>query len=526
MKKPDRIVPLLELFSSFPFSFEPENISKKDISGITADSRKVNPGFLFVACPGQSVDGHNYIEKAIDMGAVAVVGEKKNIGCKVPYIQVDNSRRALAFLAAAFYDYPAKKMIMIGITGTDGKTTTANLIYSILLTAGFKAGMISTVNAVVGDLVLDTGFHVTTPDAPDVQQFLSMMVDAGITHVVLETTSHGWEQNRIDACEFDIGVITNITHEHLDQHGSFNNYRAAKARLFTSLSETHKKKSEKIKLAILNRDDSSYEYLKAIPNLKTISYAINSEADIFAKNIKLFEEGSEFKIGFLGNNEIKVFSSLVGEFNISNCLAAFSVGVVGLGIDPDVVAKGIAAMEGVPGRMERIYSGQDFIAIVDFAHTPNALKVALQTAREMTKGKVIAVIGSAGLRDREKRKLMAGTSISLADISIFTAEDPRTESLELILKEMADGAISQNGVRGINYWCISDRANAIRQAIKIAQPGDLIICCGKGHEQSMCFGTTEYAWDDRTAFRAALAEYLGIDGPKMPFLPTQDDIYE
>ena len=524
MKIPDRIVPLVEIFASFPFPFEPVNIPDMSICGITADSRKVDHGYIFIACPGKSVDGHSFIEKAIEKGAVAVVGEKNIVDCKVPYTRVDNSKRALAYLSAAFYNYPASKMVMIGVTGTDGKTTTANLIYRILLTAGFKAGMISTVSAVIGDIVMDTGFHVTTPDAPDVQQLLSRMVDAGITHVVLETTSHGWEQYRVDACEFDIGVITNITHEHLDQHGSFNNYRAAKARLFTSLIETHKKKSNAIGLAVLNKDDPSYKYLKAIPNLRTISYAINSHADIIAKDIILMNERSEFNIRFFGNKEVKVSCNLVGEFNVLNCLAAFSTGIGGLNIDPDVVAKGIAAMEGVPGRMEQIDSGQDFIAIVDFAHTPNALKVALQTARKMTKGKIIVVIGSAGLRDREKRKLMAETSISLADMSIFTAEDPRTESLDIILNEMAYGANLQDGVQGKNYWCIRDRGDAIRQAIIFAKPGDLIICCGKGHEQSMCFGTIEYAWDDRIALRAALAENLGIDGPKMPFLPTQEDL--
>jgi len=524
MNNLDRIVPLKDILASFPFPFDSGNIPELNIHGVTADSRKVIPGSIFVACPGQSVDGHNYIEKAIDAGAVIVVGEKDVIHCKLPYLRVENSRQSLAYLAAAFYDNPARKMVMIGVTGTDGKTTTANLIYSILLTAGFKAGMISTVNAIVGDIVLDTGFHVTTPDAPDVQQFLSMMVDAGITHVVLETTSHGWAQYRVDACEFDIGVITNITHEHLDQHGSFNNYRAAKARLFSSLGETQRKRSNEIRLAVLNKDDSSYEFLKEISNVLTLSYAVDSDADFMACDINSKQEGSEFNIRYLGNKQIKITSNLVGEFNILNNLAAFSTGVVGLGIEPDIVAKGIAVMEGVPGRMERIDSGQQFTAIVDFAHTPNALKVALETVREMTTGKVIAVIGSAGLRDREKRKLMAETSISLADISIFTAEDPRTESLELILSEMAEGAISQDGISGINYWCIPDRGNAFRKAIKIAHTGDLIICCGKGHEQSMCFGTIEYPWDDRTALRAALAEYLGIEGPNMPYLPTQDEL--
>jgi UDP-N-acetylmuramoyl-L-alanyl-D-glutamate--2,6-diaminopimelate ligase len=414
-------------------------------------------------------------------------------------------------------------MTMIGVTGTDGKTTTATLIYKILLAAGIKTGMISTVNAVIGGKVLDTGFHVTTPDAPDVQKYLALMVDAGITHVVLETTSHGWAQFRVDACAFDIGVITNITHEHLDQHGSYINYRAAKARLFSSLEEAKQFKPNAIGLAVLNKDDSSYEFLRSISRVRTVSYGIENKADIMAKEIIIENDGLEFVIEMSGSEKIKIQSNLVGAFNVSNCLAAFSVTVIGLGLDPLIAAEGIAALVGVPGRMEWIECGQDFIAIVDFAHTPNALKVALQTSREFTEGKVIAVIGSAGLRDREKRRLMAETSVSLADISIFTAEDPRTESLEGILEEMAAGARTQNGEEGINYWRIPDRGNAIRMAIKFAQPGDLVICCGKGHEQSMCFGTIEYPWDDRTALQSALSELLGLAGPGMPYLPTQDE---
>jgi len=519
----DRIETLKGLFAEFPFHFEIGKIPDLDIHKITGDSRRVIPGSLFVACPGEYVDGHDYINKAVEGGAVAIVGEKDISGCEVPYIRVQNSRQALAFLAAAFFDNPSRKMIMIGITGTDGKTTTANLLYNILQAAGFNTGMISTVNVVIGDIVLDTGFHVTTPDAPEVQQYLAMMNEAGITHVVLETTSHGWAQFRVDACNFDIGVITNITHEHLDHHGSFENYRAAKGRLFASLAETKNKKFNNIGLAVLNRDDSSYQYLKEISKVKTISYAVDTEADILAKDINFNEEGLEFNISAFGKKKTKVTSCLVGAFNVSNCLAAFSTGVVGLGIDPSVAARGIAAMKGVPGRMERIDSGQNFTAIVDFAHTPNALIVALQAARKLTKGKVIVVFGSAGLRDREKRRLMAETSVLLADFSIFTAEDPRTESLENILAEMAAGAQSQKAELGENYLCIPDRRNAIRQGVKMALPGDLVICCGKGHEQSMCFETKEYAWDDRTALRAALAEYLCIAGPEMPYLPTQDE---
>lgn len=518
----ERIATLREILSSFPFWYESGEIPDINIHQVTADSRKVIPGALFVACKGEHSDGHRFINKAIASGAVAVVGEDPDLKCEVPYFLVSNSRRSLAHLSAAYYDHPARKMTMIGITGTDGKTTTANLLYQILLVAGIKTGLISTVNAVIGDTILDTGFHVTTPDAPDIQQYLAKMVEAGITHVVLETTSHGWAQYRVDACEFDIGIITNITHEHLDHHGSFEKYREAKARLFRSLAETQLKKKGNIRLAILNKDDPSYDYLKNISRVRSISYSIRGDSDIYSEDIMHLKTGLEFYARSINEKKIRIKTNMFGSFNISNCLAAFSAAVIGLGVDPEVAAKGISGMQGVPGRMEQIDCGQAFTVIVDFAHTPNALKVALETARDLTKGRIIIIFGSAGLRDREKRRLMAETAIRLADISIFTAEDPRTESLENILQEMANGAITQNGKAEINYYCIPDRAEAIRKGLHLAQNGDLVICCGKGHEQSMCFGTIEYPWDDRIAVRAGLAEMLNIDGPQMPFLPTQD----
>jgi UDP-N-acetylmuramoyl-L-alanyl-D-glutamate--2,6-diaminopimelate ligase len=520
----EEIVSLRKIFLSFPFRHGIEDLPDLAITRITADSRKVIPGALFIACPGGNVDGHDFIESAIKKGAVAVVGEKANISVNVPYIQVENSRQSLAHLAAAFFDHPSRKMTMIGITGTDGKTTTSNLLYNILRTAGLKVGMISTVNAVIGDVSLDTGFHVTTPDAPEIQQYLSMMYSAGSTHVILETTSHGWAQFRVDACDFDIGVITNITHEHLDQHGSFEKYQASKARLFESLSCKQEKKNARIpRLAILNKDDSSYKFLLDRSKVSSISYGINEKADLMAENIFSNNNGVAFNINYFDNKKVGISSPLIGVFNVSNCLAAFSAAVVGLGIDPSIAANGIKDFNGVPGRMERIESSQEFTALVDFAHTPNALRVALQTARTMTKGKVIVIFGSAGLRDREKRKLMAETSAALADISIFTAEDPRTESLEDILSEMMKGVRSNQGEFMKEIYCVPDRGNAIRMGVKLAKANDVVMCCGKGHEQSMCFGTIEYAWDDRIAMLAAIAEHLGIEGPRMPYLPTQEN---
>ncbi|MEW5941430.1 MAG: UDP-N-acetylmuramoyl-L-alanyl-D-glutamate--2,6-diaminopimelate ligase, partial [Chloroflexota bacterium] len=403
----------------------------------------------------------------------------------------------------------------------------------IMLAAGMKAGMISTVNAVIGNEALDTGFHVTTPDAHDVQTYLAKMVEAGLTHVVLETTSHGWAQRRVDACEFDVGVVTNITWEHINEHGTYENYRAAKARLFASLERTRVKPQGNPRLGVINRDDRSFHFLNELIKTKKLSYGLHESADVRAENVRYSQSGIDF---FADSRDfhVKVTSDLVGAYNVSNCLAAIAAAVYGLGIDPETAARGVASLQGIPGRMERVDLGQPFTAIVDFAHTPNALKVALEAARAMLPspevgrgaggegGRVIAAFGSAGLRDKEKRRMMAEVAAEYADLFVLTAEDPRTESLEGILGEMASGAASRGGREGETFWRVADRGEAIRFAVRLARPGDILLACGKGHEQSMCFGKTEFLWDDRVAMRAALSELMGVPGPSMPYLPSQD----
>jgi UDP-N-acetylmuramoyl-L-alanyl-D-glutamate--2,6-diaminopimelate ligase len=510
---------LSELVREFPFPYQLIN-GDAEILGLASDSRLVQPGYLFIALAGGTTDGHNFIPAALELGAVAVVGTIPWPKLKVPYLLVDDSRMALPHLAAAFYRFPARKLTMIGVTGTDGKTTTTNMIYQTLLAAGLKSGMISTINAVIGDQVLDTGFHVTTPDAPDVQRYLANMLEMGLTHVVLEVTSHGLAQFRADACEFDIAVITNITHEHLDYHGSFEAYRSAKARLFIEMDATIPKPQGNPRTAVLNRDDSSFTYLSQLSTGSMISYGFHPDADIRPEQIKHGVDGIRFLVNGKGQ-QFPIHCPLIGDFNISNCLAAISATVYTLGVNPVAAQAGIEALQNVPGRMERINLGQDFTAIVDFAHTPNALQKALQSVRQLTHGRVIAVFGAAGLRDRQKRKMMAKASIELADRTVLTAEDPRTELLEDILSEMAIGATSIGGIEGEIFWRVPDRGEAIRFAISQARPGDVVIACGKGHEQSMCFGDIEYPWDDRTAMRAAISEHLSIPGPQMPYLPTQ-----
>jgi len=520
---------LSQFFADFPFVHS-QVVADPEITGIAIDSRTVEPGNLFVAMRGGTVDGHDFIPKALANGAAAVVGDREIGNLDVPYVRLGNPRQALTWLAAAFYDWPGRNLTVIGVTGTDGKTTTTNLIYKILLAARLKAGMVSTVNAVIGDEVLDTGFHVTTPDAHDVQRYLARMVASGLTHVVLETTSHGWAQYRVDACEFDVGVVTNITHEHMDEHGSYENYRAAKARLFSSLERTVQKPQGNPRLGVINRDDRSFEFLNDFVKVDKVNYGLGTDSDVRAENIEYSPSGIHF-VAVSKDFRVATASKLIGAYNVSNCLAAMTAAIYGLGIDPEIAASGIASLIDIPGRMERIDMGQNFTAIVDFAHTPNALKVTLEAAREMRegtkeergkKGRIIVVFGSAGLRDREKRRMMAEVSADLADLSVLTAEDPRTESLGKILEEMAAGARSRGGREGETFWRIPDRGAAIKFALSLARPGDIVLSCGKGHEQSMCFGRTEYLWDDRTAMRAAMAEALGMDGPQMPYLPSQD----
>lgn len=485
----------------------------------------LQPGGVFVARKGLSVDGHKFIPKAIERGAAAIVGEAELRDLSVPYVQVKNAQEAVGYVAAAYHDYPSRKLIVIGVTGTDGKTTTSTLIHSVLNRLGsdnvkerIRIGLVSTIAAFVGGEIVDTGFHVTTPGAPQIQALLAQMVDNGLRACVLEMTSHGLAQGRLNGVDIDVAVLTNVTHEHLDYHGSFENYRAAKGRMFEMLGRSYRKRG-KPKVAVINADDPNADYFAAFPADKIIRYGLSEKADYQAVEIQYRPDGTQFEIfGRLeGRNLIDFFTPLAGEFNVYNCLAAIETAFT-FPIGSGIIYQSIAEVKAIPGRMERIDEGQEFIAIVDFAHTPNALKNALTACRPMVSegGRLIAVFGSAGLRDKEKRRLMAEVSAELADFTILTAEDPRTESLDAILEEMAQGCISKGGIEGETFIRVRDRGEALYQACQMAKAGDVVIACGKGHEQSMCFGTVEYAWDDREAMRTALR------GMPLKTLPTAE----
>ena len=512
-----------------------EALSDEEVLAVTGDTMINAPvvestddlqmGGVFVARKGRSTDGHNFIPKAIELGASAIFGEQDLTGLSVPYVQLRDTQAALGKMAAAYYEFPSQQLVIIGVTGTDGKTTTSTLIHSILkLATGGSTGYISTLAADIGGEQLDTGLHVTTPSAPQVQALLAQMVENGLSHCVLEMTSHGLAQGRLIGVDIDAAVVTNITHEHLDYHGNWQNYRDAKATMFTMLKNSMYKSGVRVqsdfeayapdshipKIAIINADDPGAMSLMDIPADVRVTYGIHNDADCKAENIELRPDGASFNIG-----SARFDLNLVGAFNVYNALAAIALARA-LGINYKSIYAGLAAIRQVTGRMQAIDEGQDFTAMVDFAHTPNALKVALEAARTLIQpGKrVIAVFGCAGLRDVEKRRMMAETSARVADITIMTAEDPRTESLDAILQIMADAATSQGGVEDQTFFRVPDRGEALYRACQMAQPGDIVMACGKGHEQSMCFGTIEYPWDDRDALRAAL------NGQPLKTLPT------
>ena len=510
------------LLASLPFPFSLTGDGNVPITApVVEDNREVEPGGVFVARGGLSSDGHRFIPDAIARGAAAIVGEQPLTDLAVPYARVEQAQEAIGFLAAAYYGFPSRKLRLIGVTGTDGKTTTSTLIHAILReVTGGKAGLISTIAAEVGDAALDTGFHVTTPGAPATQALLARIAANGLSDVVLEMTSHGLAQGRLNGVDVDAAVLTNVTHEHLDYHGSFDAYREAKGRLFAMLGHSERKPGVP-KIAVVNGDDASADFFGAFPADRVIRYTAQTDADVRAADIEYLPFETRFRLILNGADAGGIRLRLAGAFNVSNALAAIAV-TTAYGAPLEAVQRGLWSVGGVSGRMERIDEGQPFLALVDFAHTPNALANALQAARSMigADGRVIAVFGSAGLRDRDKRRLMAETSAKLADCTVLTAEDPRTESLDGILETMARAANSAGGVEGATFWRVPDRGEALALACSLARAGDVVIACGKGHEQSMCFGEIEYPWDDRDALRAALR------GQPLKTLPTAGGVID
>ncbi len=377
-----------------------------------------------------------------------------------------------AILANLWFGFPSERLIVIGVTGTDGKTTTTSLIYHILHKNGFNASMISSVGAIIGEKTYDVGFHVTTPSSFAIQRFIKKAAESGSKFLVLETTSHALDQYRVFGIKYEIGVLTNVTHEHLDYHKTYENYVKTKAKLLRIS-----------KIAVVNRDDNSYKLIFNLKFLiaKLVTYGMGKDADVNPYNFP-------FK------------SNLIGEFNKYNVLAGISA-CKALGISDKDIRKGIESFVPPKGREEIVYK-KDFTVMIDFAHTPNAFKVILQAVRPIVKGRIIHVFGSAGLRDKTKRPLMGQMSSKYADVIVLTAEDPRTESIEKIIEEIEAGIT--NHELGVSLFKISDREKAIETAIKMARKNDFVIITGKSHEKSMNYGHGEESWDEYRTVSAAI----------------------
>jgi UDP-N-acetylmuramoyl-L-alanyl-D-glutamate--2,6-diaminopimelate ligase len=485
-----------------------------EINGISYDSRAVSPDYLFVAVSGFHTDGHKYIPDAIENGARAVIGTNRkallNLAAappnnKVAFVQVKDERAALAHLSACFYNYPARKLGVIGVTGTDGKTTTTFLIASLLDTAGLSSGLMGTVDFKIGARRWSNDTRQTTPEAREVQELLDAMVQQNVRYAVLESTSHALALNKLLDCYYDIAVLTNITHEHLDYHGTFENYREAKGRLFEYLRHGYPKPFLKHPpTAIVNADDPNAGYFleRAGPDVRIIRYGQRNPADIFPSEINATAARLEYNLHTpLGKTRISL--KLPGDFNVYNSMAAAAVGMA-VGLNLEQIKTGLESVTGVPGRMEAIEEGQPFSVVVDYAHTPESLTKVLNILRPLTPGRLLVVFGSAGERDRTKRPMQGAVAARLADFAVFTNEDPRLEDENAIIREIAEGAEQLGWRPGRDFLEIADRRTALETAFREARPGDTVLLAGKGHEQCIIIGKEKIPWDESREAREAL----------------------
>lgn len=472
-----------------------------EIRAIQTDSRRVQPGDLFVAYRGVNLDLHSFVPQAVLNGAVAIMIERYvEAPPHVARVVVPSGRAAWAMLAAAWHGFPSRRFPVVGVTGTDGKTTTSALIGAILAAAGRKVGLVTTVAAKIGGVEVDTGFHTTTPEPPEIQAYMANMAEQGTEVAVVETTSHALALDKVAGVDYDVAVVTNVTHEHLDFHGTWEAYLESKARLFDGLAGSFRKAGV-AKVAVLNRDDASYARLVRAKADRRIEYSTLGRADVAALGPVLTPKGTQMVVA-TPVGPIDVSTRLLGAFNVENTLAAIGAALA-LAVPADAIQRGLAEFRGVPGRLEAVDLGQPFGVVIDFAHTPNSLRRVLQLGRTLSpSGKLSVVFGCAGLRDVAKRPLMGRAAGDLADRVYLTAEDPRTEELGAIIEQIAEGVRAGGKEPRVE----PDRAVAIRRALAEAQPGDLVLITGKGHEQTMCFGAEERPWSDRAAAESALTE--------------------
>ena len=471
-----------------------------EVCHITADSRTVQEGSLFICLVGATVDGHSFVEKAVQDGAVAIVVSKPvTVPDHVAVIYVEDTRQALQAAVPFFYDYPASKMRMIGVTGTNGKTTTTHIIAHLLRSQGYTVGVIGTVHILIDDQSYP--IHNTTPDVADLQQILQQMVDAGVTHCIMEVSSHALALGRTAGVEYDTAVFTNLTQDHLDFHKTFDNYLAAKAKLFKQVSASYQVKEGKG--AVINVDDAYGQAIVDVTTSPMITYSTEGKGSMNASDLTVTAKSSQFTLNYDGKS-YPISTKIAGMFNVYNTLAAVGATLYE-GLSMEEIVKGLATFTAVPGRFELIEEGQDFAVVVDYAHTPDGLENILQTAKKIVENRILVVFGCGGDRDATKRPIMGRIAAQFGDRVFVTSDNPRTEDPVQIVKDVEVGV--REGLHDdVTYEVIVDRREAIHKAIAEATTGDVVIIAGKGHEDYQILKDETIHFDDREVAREALKE--------------------
>lgn len=474
-----------------------------EITNIEMDSRRVKQGNLFICLSGSMKDGHEFIDEAIANGAVAILAEKDmEIPTNITFVKVPDTRRAMAILSDFFYGQPSHQLKLIGVTGTNGKTTTTHLIEKILNDYGKKCGIIGTLYMRIGEYIEQTSN--TTPESISLQRHFKKMIENGAEYAILEVSSHALDMGRVRGCNFKTSVFSNLSHDHLDYHQTMEQYCDAKSLLFSQLGNIYQDHS---KCAIFNADDPASKILAKKTSAQIITYGIDNRADVYVKYMDMKPDGTYLLVDtFKGS--IPLHLKLLGKFNVYNVLAALSVCLVE-DVPLDQIKQSMETFSGVTGRFEPIFLGQDFTVIVDYAHNPDGLKNVLKTAKELTKGKLYCVCGCEGDKDRKKRPVMARVAVDYSDFAIFTSDNCRSEEPEDIINEMMDG-LKYEHTSIARYVPIINRKDAIFHAIERAEPNDCIVIAGRGHETHMIVKDMKIPFDDKEVIIQSLSKYVTV----------------
>lgn len=479
---------LTELAKSIPSSVEV--FGQAEVTGLACDSRKVQPGDAYFCLPGLRVDGHSFAEQVMEKGASALIVERR-LPLEIPQVLVEDARAAMSYMAQCFFGYPARSMHGVGITGTKGKTTTSFLVREIARHAGHKVGLMGTVCTYIGDQ--EEPANLTTPDPIDVQSLLARMRDAGCDFYVMEVSAHAMDLRKLVGMEFDQGVFTNFSQDHLDYFGTMETYRRAKEKFFTPFY---------IKHAVINADDEAAQHMMG--QVEATTFGVAKPADAYANDIEILESGVSYLLNWK-NVKMELHLHISGIFNVYNSMAA-AVACLEMGMDPEKVKEGLEAVTVVPGRIEPLPTHTPYRVILDYAHSPASLESILKTIREFTRGRLICLFGCGGGRDREKRPIMGEISGRLADFSILTSDNPRLEDPMEILSAVEQGIKRTQG----EYIVIENRRDAIRYAMQMGQPGDVIVLAGKGHETYQDIGGHKLPFDEKVVVRELLHEMGSI----------------